>query len=265
MKTHENNKAATLAKDITRARAQLELIFQAMEAMGSKKGRVPTSAFADVIREDPGLKFFSFACAVSEPRAFLNAFLHWADCHGDTAPMASKAREHLDRILEYAVKADCVLSNPPTDESLCSGDETSGWAVRDWGLFWAYLQDAIDFLRACENTVCDGRVVRPVTTSNTTESDRNAVTTNLAKNLMEELRITRPQAKRIILAMIDMGATAPETAKHESEILSTACVKSRIVSVFSAHSDLAENYAVFRKRYIKNDGTHKGMYFLKLS
>ncbi len=88
---------------------------------------------------------------------------------------------------------------------------------------------------------------------------------HIAKDIMNEFKITRPQAIATVLAMVNMDATSPESAQPEKIIMKKAKVRSRIVSVFSAQSDDAKNYADFRKKYIKNTGTRKGLYYLKLS
>ncbi len=64
--------------------------------------------------------------------------------------------------------------------------------------------------------------------------------------------ITREQCRKIVLAMVTLGATSKGTAKRESAILKEAKTKTRITSAFTHREGLAKNYADFRKRYICN-------------
>ncbi len=149
MSDRESDKKATFAKDISRALTQFETTFKALEAMASKRGCIPPPAFAIEMQKDHEGRHFSFSMEVSKPRAWLTPFLHWADCNAPQ--LAGKTREHLDRLLEYGMKADDVLRNPPTDEALCDG--AAGTAVSDWFTFWAHLQTAADFLRELQPAV----------------------------------------------------------------------------------------------------------------
>lgn len=98
-----------------------------------------------------------------------------------------------------------------------------------------------------------------------TDPENNAKMT-MALTIMNEHGITRPQAVKIVRAMVNMGATSLESAKPEIEIKKKAGVGSRIVSVFSEGAGKnGKRYDDFRKRYIKNTGTRKKLYYLKLS
>ncbi|MEI6149760.1 MAG: hypothetical protein WCS01_11725 [bacterium] len=88
----------------------------------------------------------------------------------------------------------------------------------------------------------------------------------IATKIMDECKITRPQAREIVLTMVNMGATSPESAKPEEAIMKEAGLKkATIAGVFSPRSGDKPEYPVFRKYYIKNTGTRKGLYYLKLS
>jgi len=127
------------------------------------------------------------------------------------------------------------------------------------GLDFTDRQTIRDFIRQ-KQTEEERQLVHGVIPTTIPNAEENLAILIMAKN-----NITRPQAKKIVLAMVNMGATSEECAKTEKAIMKKAGVKSRIVSVFSDRSGDAKAYGDFRKRIIGNTGTRQGLYYLHLS
>jgi len=103
--------------------------------------------------------------------------------------------------------------------------------------------------------------------NNAPPPDELSVIIKLAEGVMAEYRITRPQAKKIIQAMIALGATSPSHKRTETEIIKKAGLKegTRIADPFTGRSGEAPKYPEFRKRFIINSGDYSSSYYLKLS
>ncbi len=150
--------------------------------------------------------------------------------------------------------------------------EQSAWCLlfpsepKDWPAWQRDLEASLELVKRNRDRLWpDSQGNTPAVAPKGSQPANKSATASIAERIMEEFRITRPQAVAIVRAMVELEATEPESAKLESVIMEKAGVTTRISGAFSDGSVKDERYLKFRKIYIKNTRTRKGLYYLALT